>query len=754
MFEDIGKAVWSCLAALWAVTSLSCQFWQVGSDSSDGSVIERIEVRYGADVLPEKNDPPFAAESECGVQSVDDGILNIEDNVSESESGGSRCKFYSRNDPLTRHDDAVMEFRTRVRSVGAPGQSRSVQAGFLDGTKIILLGLSTTSVQFMARHGVEIPETRVFLDTTVFHTYKVVKHSDVAVDIFVDGELKIRISYASLSDYSTSDAPRQGFGAGSSWGTSNSDWDFVNYTIIRRPQPDSSNASDTSDSHPDSLQQNDREPRYLSKGTAKNLRKPRLELLKEIRFQPPEGVSVHMRNIAIGPRSFFLLNSRDTVSEFGRDGRFIRHIGERLRNQLQLGHIFGLAVNPQDNRIYVSESEAIIVFNPDGSFDHRFDMPEDIYPSELGFRHNGDLLLGLRTIDGPWLGILRKDDGFAFLCEERRTWLSSDEEFRGSYMPRFNALSDSLGNVYAVGFVDYEIRKYDSRGVYVGDFKIQQDPSYRPPPDRVDKSLLWSDPDFHNQWLASWTAVTGTAIVRDRFLIATLQSLAPADQRRNVRLHTYDLNGGMAFQQIEWDEQLVANDSRGALYFSSGPDVLRVYAFEPIDSADSPEKSWILNETGEDGIGLSEPRARSVETEATPAPAFSVTSLDGEAFESRSLRGKVVVLNFWFIGCAPCRVEIPSLNKLVDEFDQRDVVFIAFATDNEAPLRSFLEESPFKYEIIPAAHETISKFNVSTYPTHIIIDQNGNVDTVLFGGGENRHEDLQPLIAALIKKSP
>ena len=114
----------------------------------------------------------------------------------------------------------------------------------------------------------------------------------------------------------------------------------------------------------------------------------------------------------------------------------------------------------------------------------------------------------------------------------------------------------------------------------------------------------------------------------------------------------------------------------------------------------------------------------------------------------------MVVLNFWFIGCAPCRAEIPGLNKLVDEFDQRDVVFIAFAMDNEAPLRSFLEESPFKYKIIPAAHETIRRFNVSAYPTHIIIDQNGNIDTVRLGGGENRHEDLQPLIAALLKKSP
>ena len=73
-----GKSVCPCLAALWIVSSVSCQFWQVGSDSSDGSVTQRIEVRYGADLLPERNDPPFAAESECGVQSINNGTLNIE----------------------------------------------------------------------------------------------------------------------------------------------------------------------------------------------------------------------------------------------------------------------------------------------------------------------------------------------------------------------------------------------------------------------------------------------------------------------------------------------------------------------------------------------------------------------------------------------------------------------------------------------------------------------------------------------------
>src|ERR687893_223477 len=68
------------------------------------------------------------------------------------------------------------------------------------------------------------------------------------------------------------------------------------------------------------------------------------------------------------------------------------------------------------------------------------------------------------------------------------------------------------------------------------------------------------------------------------------------------------------------------------------------------------------------------------------APAFSLTSMDGKKFELASLRGKVVVINFWFTGCPPCIEEMPKLNELVEKFKDKDVVFIAPTWDNEATL--------------------------------------------------------------------
>lgn len=127
------------------------------------------------------------------------------------------------------------------------------------------------------------------------------------------------------------------------------------------------------------------------------------------------------------------------------------------------------------------------------------------------------------------------------------------------------------------------------------------------------------------------------------------------------------------------------------------------------------------------------------------APAFTATSLRGKLFDSAALRGKVVVLNFWFIGCMPCRVEMPGLNRLVSDFSGKDVVFLAPTFDGANEVGAFLKEKRFLYQIIPA--EKISLlFQVSTYPTHIIINKEGQIYAVLTGGSPRRHELLRPMI--------
>jgi thiol-disulfide isomerase/thioredoxin len=133
-----------------------------------------------------------------------------------------------------------------------------------------------------------------------------------------------------------------------------------------------------------------------------------------------------------------------------------------------------------------------------------------------------------------------------------------------------------------------------------------------------------------------------------------------------------------------------------------------------------------------------------------PAPPFRGDSLEGKTFDSKSLQGKIVVINLWFIGCGPCRKEIPKLNELVREFKNKDVVFIAPTPDKPEHLREFLKAQPFEYNILPGADRIIDQFNAVNFPTHIVIDRNGQVESQLIGAGERRPEELRRALLRML----
>lgn len=118
-------------------------------------------------------------------------------------------------------------------------------------------------------------------------------------------------------------------------------------------------------------------------------------------------------------------------------------------------------------------------------------------------------------------------------------------------------------------------------------------------------------------------------------------------------------------------------------------------------------------------------------------PTFVASTMDGARIDIEKLKGKVVVLNLWFINCPNCLEEIKLLNELVTE-SQKDpnVVFLAPAASSKKELTSFLAKNPFRYQVIPdAAVLIISQFgtpdkegNLSVpFPMHYVIDREGKV---------------------------
>lgn len=134
------------------------------------------------------------------------------------------------------------------------------------------------------------------------------------------------------------------------------------------------------------------------------------------------------------------------------------------------------------------------------------------------------------------------------------------------------------------------------------------------------------------------------------------------------------------------------------------------------------------------------------------APPFVVSTLASRSFDLTALRGEVVVLNFWFIGCAPCRAEIPELNKLVKEYKNKRVVFLAIATDDESQLRSFLKEVAFDFHVVPNGGEVLSRYGLTGFPRHVVIDKLGYIEWVKTGGGNKVRAELSEVINRALNK--
>lgn len=103
---------------------------------------------------------------------------------------------------------------------------------------------------------------------------------------------------------------------------------------------------------------------------------------------------------------------------------------------------------------------------------------------------------------------------------------------------------------------------------------------------------------------------------------------------------------------------------------------------------------------------------------------------NGNSITLDSLKGKVIVLNFWFIGCKPCVEEIPDLNRIKEKYKDDNVEFFAITFDSKKKLDDFAKKKSFNFTIVPNSMNIIRQFYVNSYPTTIIVDKDRKIHLV------------------------
>lgn len=113
------------------------------------------------------------------------------------------------------------------------------------------------------------------------------------------------------------------------------------------------------------------------------------------------------------------------------------------------------------------------------------------------------------------------------------------------------------------------------------------------------------------------------------------------------------------------------------------------------------------------------------------APAFALKSLDGTKVSSASLKGEVVVLNFWATYCQPCRTEIPELNSFASTSGAK-VIGIALDTEGTPAVRQYEKEQNFKlnYTVLLGDEETFTRFNGVGIPYTLVLDRSQRIVSI------------------------
>jgi len=123
-----------------------------------------------------------------------------------------------------------------------------------------------------------------------------------------------------------------------------------------------------------------------------------------------------------------------------------------------------------------------------------------------------------------------------------------------------------------------------------------------------------------------------------------------------------------------------------------------------------------------------------------PAPNFILPDNKGHNVSLSDFKGKFVFIDFWFTGCGPCKVDIPYLKQILDDYKDRNIVFISISVDKKKSdwekmlIEGYIEDNKqvlFEEKTNwihlhdPQIREVAKNYLVSGYPTYTLIDPDG-----------------------------
>ena len=112
-----------------------------------------------------------------------------------------------------------------------------------------------------------------------------------------------------------------------------------------------------------------------------------------------------------------------------------------------------------------------------------------------------------------------------------------------------------------------------------------------------------------------------------------------------------------------------------------------------------------------------------------PAPEFKLVNRAGGEVSLASLKGQVVMINFWASWCGPCRQEVPALDQIYSKFKPMGFEMVGINVESEkSDAERFLGKTPVNFHILFDPDNTVSgNYGVSAMPTTFLVDRQGKL---------------------------
>jgi len=157
-------------------------------------------------------------------------------------------------------------------------------------------------------------------------------------------------------------------------------------------------------------------------------------------------------------------------------------------------------------------------------------------------------------------------------------------------------------------------------------------------------------------------------------------------------------------------------------------------------SAGLPQRSDFTGQLLQDGRRVA-PEVGAI------APDFTAITTQGEEVGLSQYRGEPVIINFWATWCAPCRVEMPELQRLHDE--QGIPILAVNRAESERDVRRWVDEFGLSFDVLLDPDEAVAEaYWLRDVPSTYIISAYGTITQIYFGpvSAEQLHGAVLPLL--------